>query len=258
MSLRQSADRSTQWKEMFNKERLHGFNLIRKTHSLTQKVDLYKQVLICLAEKKVTGARRLLSSALREGRSTKAILLQLEKAFTGKYKATGFSDEEFDIAILALRLGGQALLYTLSQAEGFLGVSTVYEKMRDTTIRFALCATTEESCLARAVAMNLERLLPLWHGEKRIFMLQMDEIAVEQRARYCKETDEILGLCVQHTDPSLTKFSIDNLERISQSLGRDADKGGMHIGHEASVIAISALGAKAHHAYPVVVFAGCK
>ncbi|CAM9196860.1 unnamed protein product [Hapterophycus canaliculatus] len=130
--------------------------------------------------------------------------------------------------------------------------------MRDTTIRFALCATTEEPCLARAVGMNLERLLPLWHGEKRIFMLQMDEIAVEQRARYCKETDEILGLCVQHTDPSLTKFSIDNLERISQSLGRDADKGGMHIGHEASVIAISALGAKAHHAYPVVVFAGCK
>ncbi|CAN0333225.1 unnamed protein product, partial [Hapterophycus canaliculatus] len=110
----------------FNKERLHGFNLSRKTHSLTQKVDLYKQVLICLAEKKVTGARRLLSRALREGRSTKAILLQLEKAFTGKYKATGLSDEDFHIAILALRLGGQALLYTLSQVEGFPGVSTVY------------------------------------------------------------------------------------------------------------------------------------
>lgn len=133
-------------------------------------------------------------------------------------------------------------------------------------MRLVLCATAEESCLTRAVAANLERLSPMWEGQKRIFILQMDEIAVEQRARYYKETDEvcpayrlnmkrfvffaaeidqavpsmlltlnpllsrskciyqILGLCVQYTDPSLTKFSIDNLERISQSLGRDASE----------------------------------
>lgn len=65
----------------------------------------------------------------------------------------------------------------------------------------------------------------------------------------------IVGMCVQHTEPSLTRFSIDNLERISQSLGK---VGGIHIGHEATVIAISALGAKTHHAFPVLVFAGCK
>lgn len=134
MSLSQSKARSQQWKDLFVNERLHGFNLIRKPHSLTQKVELHKRIMICLADKKITGARKLLSRALREGFSQKAILVQLEKAFNVKHNATGFSDQDFDIAILALRLGGQALLYSLSQAEGFPGVSTVYDKMRDTTV----------------------------------------------------------------------------------------------------------------------------
>lgn len=69
--------------------------------------------------------------------------------------------------------------------------------------------------------------------------------------------DQIVGLCVQHTPPECTKFGgIDNLERVGRLLGKG--EGGIHLGKECSVISISALGEKPHHAFPVLVFSSCK
>ena len=45
--------------------------------------------------------------------------------------AAGHSDKDKDIAILALRVGGQALLYSLPQAAGFPRVTKVYDKMEN-------------------------------------------------------------------------------------------------------------------------------
>lgn len=110
-------------------------NLVRAKARLAGHVKLQKSILIFLANNEVAGSRRLLSQALKAGLSEKAILLRLEQAFLGKYNAKGFSDKDFDIAILSLRLGGQALLYSLSKSSGFPGVSTVYKKMRDRKVR---------------------------------------------------------------------------------------------------------------------------
>lgn len=87
------------------------------------------------SEREGDRSQEVVESSAARGLVPKGHFAHLEKAFDGKYKATGFSDADFDIAILALRLGGKALLYSLSQAEGFPGVSTVYDKMRDSTVR---------------------------------------------------------------------------------------------------------------------------
>ncbi|CAM9923932.1 unnamed protein product, partial [Sphacelaria rigidula] len=191
------------------------------------------------------------------------MLPRLEQAFLGKYHAEGFSDKEFDMAILALRLRGQALLYALSKSSGFPGraslriSSDVFRLDPSLQMRFVLCASFDKDCLRHAVKVNLEGILPLFEGRKRIFILQMDGIAVEQRARYYKERDEIVGLCVQHTPSECTEFSgIANLERIQKLLAKKED--GIEIGKECTVISISALGERKYHVFPVVVFSSCK
>lgn len=58
-------------------------------------------------------------------------------------------------------------------------------------MRFVPCASADEACLTKAIKANLERIGPLFQGMKRVFILQMDELASEERARFCKETDEV-------------------------------------------------------------------
>lgn len=53
---------------------------------------------------------RVLSQSLRNGLSAKVMLHRLEQAFEGKYSTGqgGNSDKEFDVSILAMRLGSTA------------------------------------------------------------------------------------------------------------------------------------------------------
>lgn len=56
---------------------------------------------------------------------------------------------------------------------------------------FVVCASLEKACLVAAVTANLERFARLYVGEKRVVILQIDEIATEPRARYYGRTDEV-------------------------------------------------------------------
>lgn len=58
-------------------------------------------------------------------------------------------------------------------------------------MRFVVCASLEERCLVTAITANLERFARLYVGEKRVIILQIDEIATEPRARYYAVTDEV-------------------------------------------------------------------
>lgn len=58
-------------------------------------------------------------------------------------------------------------------------------------MKFVPCASADEACIRQALRSNLERILPLFEGMKRIFILQMDEIACEERARFDKDRDEV-------------------------------------------------------------------
>eukprot|EP00904_Undaria_pinnatifida_P013996 jgi/Undpi1/9727/HiC_scaffold_27.g12183.m1 len=187
----------------------------------------------------------------RDGVSMHGILHRLEQAVNGTYRAKGYSEHKFDSAILSMRLGGQALLHALHKAAGFSGASLVYAKIRERSMKFVVCASFEAGCLVAAITANLGRFAWLYVGEKRVIILQVDEIATEPRARYYA----ILGLCVQHTPAKSTKFNkLDSLEDLATRLANKHS----HIGVENTVISACALGQRPHDAIPVVTFASCK
>ena len=76
-------------------------------------------------------------------------------------------------------------------------------------MKFVVCASLETGCLVAAITANRERFAQLFVGEKSVFILQVDDIAAERRARYYAVTDEVrfalwyfqkalLGLCGRH------------------------------------------------------------
>ena len=56
-------------------------------------------------------------------------------------------------------------------------------------MKFVVCASFETGCLVAAITANLGRFACLYVGEKRVIILQVDEIATEPRARYYAVAD---------------------------------------------------------------------
>lgn len=56
---------------------------------------------------------------------------------------------------------------------------------------FAACAAGDDGSVRRALKTNMERILPLLEGLKRIFVLQVDDLALEPRPGYDHRHNEV-------------------------------------------------------------------
>lgn len=103
-------DRLNEWERKQHISRLSILNLLRQVTNLHRHVALQKRLIMYLVNNGVNGVSRVLSQSLRNGLSAKVMLHRLEQAFEGKYSTRqgGNSDKEFDVSILAMRLGSTA------------------------------------------------------------------------------------------------------------------------------------------------------
>ena len=98
-------------------------------------------------------------------------------AVAGTYSPKGFSQADFDVALLAWRLGGRRLLHALGEHSGFPCVSTVARNMGN--LRFAF---SPKGFSAQDMDANAKSMLVV--GDKCPKVMCMDEIAAEPNARY--------------------------------------------------------------------------
>ncbi|CAN0263008.1 unnamed protein product, partial [Hapterophycus canaliculatus] len=80
-----------------------------------------------IAQGNVPGIRRVLAQALKKGCSSQSILEKLENALSGSYHARGWTEEEKDLGLLILWIGGPSLLNVLHKTVGPPGLSQTRE-----------------------------------------------------------------------------------------------------------------------------------
>lgn len=115
--------RLTEWKRAARMSELQVFNLKKKAAILVNNLALDKRILLLIAQGNIAGVQRVLAQALKRGSTSHGILAKLESALTGSYSARGWSEEDFDLALLILRLGGPALLNVLHKTTGLPGLT---------------------------------------------------------------------------------------------------------------------------------------
>ncbi|KAJ7724821.1 hypothetical protein DFH07DRAFT_758857 [Mycena maculata] len=82
------------------------------------------------------------------------------------------------------------------------------------------------------------------------FSLLIDEISLEQRARYYRWDNTIGGICREHSH--LAALTVDNAESI-QKVAEQVREGVCHLGKEATVVAIASYSREDYHARPIIV-----
>ncbi|CAM9391248.1 unnamed protein product, partial [Hapterophycus canaliculatus] len=115
--------RAASWKRAAKSGSLQRLNLKKKTTVLLKNLTLEKRFTLLIAQENIPGVRRVLAQALKRGSSSHAILGKIGDALKGTYHGRGWKEEEKNVALLVLRLGGPSLLHVLQKTTGLPGLS---------------------------------------------------------------------------------------------------------------------------------------
>jgi hypothetical protein len=171
---------------------LETLNCRREIVSLRNKITLFKRMTNLIAMNDIPRLKQLVASAINNGSGVLGICEKINQAVTGQYKPKQFEEKDFALATLTLRIGGPRLLAAFSKMNLLPSQSTVTRSLAKTPkLQFSL-ALTEEDIIDR----NLQNYFANAVG---YYCMKIDEIAINPRIRWCATTNELIGVCQEHS-----------------------------------------------------------
>ncbi|KIJ68414.1 hypothetical protein HYDPIDRAFT_106611, partial [Hydnomerulius pinastri MD-312] len=204
-----------------------------------------------------------MAQSLKEGASIGRVVAKVEDALTGLYHAKGFDKKDLDIATIVYRLGGRKLLYALSKHIGIPSIRTLRRSSVFTKIMPSCGAPTIDE-VSFNIREGITSKFPAFTGSPTTdsrptfrsgMLIFWDEVSQEEAACYLPQSDSVGGLCREHShcvDTRLTTFE------SAESLARALAEGVVHLGKEASVIAMGSYDKALRGTLPVLVSPTCK
>jgi hypothetical protein len=241
---------------------------ISQVQRLSRAVSLQRRLTHLLQTNDVPKLRQILSTALRHGCSVSRLLDRLTDAINGAYRVKGdYTDKDYDLATLIMRLGGGKLLFALAKAVGLPSESDWY--------RHKLCKIPKilpspgMRYLEEAVLFNLKEVYGDPSGvsgggpvARYLFSLLIDEIAIDTSVTHDNHFNCAIGCCYEHSGRvDLTLSDEDGMRRLKGAIDAGhlhANCDGQRQAKEALVLSIAPFANANYFAKPVVIMATCK
>ncbi|KAF8074122.1 hypothetical protein FPV67DRAFT_1446920 [Lyophyllum atratum] len=229
-------------------------NAKRSREHLLKKLSHHNRVMKMIASNEISGLRRMLTVALKRGTSPSSLCALLDRAIKGVYKPRGYTPRDLDISFLTKALGGPKLLYALNKSHGLASVSTVKRAFKIPHLLPSVGIPSKEEVNSNITAFLDPEIKPLpvrlREGDQIPGnVIQMDNVAIEARARYCARRDCILGLCREHASNVDTKVtSMDNIHAVRKAIFKEEDPAKkVCLAAEATVVAIAPYAQEDHY-----------
>jgi len=180
-----------------------------------QTLDDYKKFVMALGEGKTQRVDALIRAGLRRGAGVCGLLQLLDRANQGLYSPKGFTEEEMLHSILFQRLGGSRVASLAHRTLGLPGLSTVRQNSLVTPL-IASAGTPTMAQIQKNIKLAFENAdVEGSYG----YVLMIDEIAIEQRFRWDPTTNNILGVCREHsTHLNLNFCSINDVKILFREI----------------------------------------
>ena len=215
-----------------------------------------------LAQNKIAGVSRILSTALRNNMSIPRMVERLEDIIAGVYKPKGgnWSRRELDVAFLIKAYGGPRLLYAMQKADAYPSHSTLRTRKK---IPELLVSTRQPTLMDMnsniSAFLGKEGRQPSPYAKLIGQCLMIDGVALEEVCRYDSNQHAVLGLCREHStrDDSIV-LTMDDINRIHDRLFKTPNNP-CHHAKDGTVAAIAPVtGEKHYYPVPVLLSGSCK
>ncbi|KAJ6563761.1 hypothetical protein B0H10DRAFT_1843437 [Mycena sp. CBHHK59/15] len=204
---------------------------------------------MAIATSDVPRLRQIIQHALDRNVSIHAILELVQDAIQRVRRVYDYKEKEIDLASLVQHLGGRRLLYALNH-DPSISLPSITTMKRRRTFQYI------RPCTGKITADEINYNLNALFGNKDTtgrartgYSLLIDEISVQERARYYRWNNTIGGIAREGAN--LTNLEIDSAESI-QTVAQQVRDGFIHLGKEATVVSIASYSSEDYHARPVI------
>ena len=169
--------------------------MARKLLARAKTLDTHKKFVMALGDSKVNRLDALIRAGLKRGVGIHGMLDLLDRANKGLYSPKNFTEEETLRGLLFLRLGGARVADLAHHSLGHPGESTLRRSTAVTTISPSAGMPTQMEIRGNIQAIFQGTDL----SDNYRYVLMVDELKLEERPRWDDRTNQIAGLCREHT-----------------------------------------------------------
>ncbi|KAF8316237.1 uncharacterized protein EI90DRAFT_2945067, partial [Cantharellus anzutake] len=242
---------------------LLAFNANVQLGRKTRAIDEHKRLLMIVSSGDVKRADAVMRVALKRRMGVRRIVELFMKAAKKVYAARSFTEQEMELGLLFLRLGGTRLASIAHNALGTPAVTTLRHNRPTEPLRVSTgLPTAHELHHNLSVSQVAGTFGSGDHIEQHndilgAYILMFDEIKIEEVSRYDPSTNNIVGVCREHSSGfALEYVSADEADRLFEGV-RD---GAVHLAVEATIGAVGSLSSSAriYGSRPILISPTCK
>jgi hypothetical protein len=234
--------------DQINSLKLNQLNMRRSYIVLQNKQTDFKRFVILLSQNDIPRLNNLLNVCLKSNFGINGILNKLKMAMDGVYHPKKFEKDEFDLAVLTLRIGGPRLLNAFNKQNLLPSSSYVYKALKnDINIFFSY-----ECSLKHMIQTNIQYFFQNCTG---FFSLKLDEISINSRIRWSQDTNEMIGLCYNHK-AFVKNYQFETWLSLNEVIAQLSSQK-IHLAKEALFISICKVSNTPNIPYPIAIIPIC-
>jgi hypothetical protein len=240
---------------------LNLLNLQKTLKTTPSNLEDYQRLHELLGEASIPRLPEIVAVARRRKESVCKLTERIEAAIKGSYHARrNYTQREYDLALLALRMGGFRLLFALCQEFGLPSLRTLMRSHIQIVVEASYAEPDSDT-----IIQNLVNVLVRPYANRpspRVGChIALDETAIKPTAAYVPAKRLISGICPCSGGLEVTDLEVYNEEdvislstKIFPEEGHDAE---CHFASQATVVAASFLGKSDYRDLPFVIAGGC-
>ncbi|KAE9401544.1 hypothetical protein BT96DRAFT_817778 [Gymnopus androsaceus JB14] len=184
------------------------------------------------------------------------MVAQIKKAAAGLYHAKQFNEKDRDLAQLLRHISGGSGLFAASHGCGLPSLSTAKRVTPTPPITPSPSTPRLDEIIAN-LRLSYPPLKPGESVERAGQVLMMDGIATTARIRRLRKTDEMVGLCREHTGGlNLSMDSFDSILKVRDAVHGDHPT--CHYGKETTVAVFAPFQSTNYYPRPALLSPTCK
>lgn len=228
----------------------------RKVSRLTHRIDDYERLFFHISVADYKNVSHVLQVAMRNGSSPSAVVSKLQLAIEKKYTPHPGTDEfALDLGCLVKAIGGPKLLFALSRAFALPSYRTIGRHRKVPQLIPSILAPSLEDAFTNISTFFSEEERPL--SDLAGHSLLIDGVALEEKCRYLRSSDSVIGLCREHAGGlDLHVQCAQSILAIEEAV--HAEKPRAHYSSEATVVAVAPFQSSNYSAIPLVLSGSCK
>ncbi|PPR05743.1 hypothetical protein CVT26_008496 [Gymnopilus dilepis] len=239
--------------------RLRGLNYTKSLLRRATALDDHKRFLVAIASKDVVHVDQLVANALRQKRGIRAMIGFLRGAAKGIHKFKSYIEQDYEMGMVLLRLGGNRLASFGNKALGLPSVTALrnFSSIPPIIPSHAKPSTAEVEANIRASFEGIMDVVEGSGGNVYHAVLMFDEIATEKRIRLDRGERFFLGVCREHGHKTSLEFSsMEDMEELFRCLDKDE----VHYASESTIGALGILcnNHRIYPARPIMISGDCK